>query len=105
MDEILGLSGGGKGRKARTKVIEKIRNDNLKIAFTMLSSHYKPQERVNMLMEDIVEFMLTKAEAWLEDGIDENADEYDIAIARAIIACGGRLPKTRKHYKRILDMG
>lgn len=104
MDEILGLSG-GKGRRARTKVLEKMRNNNLKIAFGMLGTHYERSERVDIFMEDIVEFMLTKAENWLDNGVDEDADEYELAIARAVFACKGSLPKSRKQFQRILDMG
>ncbi|MBT3038823.1 MAG: hypothetical protein KME37_07745 [Candidatus Thiodiazotropha sp. (ex Codakia orbicularis)] len=63
------------------------------------------KERVDALMYDIAEFIMTKAEDYAEHGVDEDADEYEIAIARAVLEVKGRLPKSRQQYERILNIG
>lgn len=103
LDEILGLSG-GKGRNARTKLQERLRNDYLRGAYRMIPG-LDEKERVDALMYDIAEFIMTKAEDYVEHGVDEDADEYEIAIARAVLVVKGRMPKSRQQYERILNMG
>lgn len=103
LDEILGLSG-GKGRNARTKLKERFRNEHLREAYRMIPGTDE-KERVDALMYDIAEFIMTKAEDYAEHGVDEDADEYEIAIARAVLEVKGRLPKSRQQYERILNIG
>ncbi|RLW63584.1 MAG: hypothetical protein B6D73_15195 [gamma proteobacterium symbiont of Stewartia floridana] len=104
LDRALGLTG-GRGRNARTKAKIKIRNDNLRKAFDLFSDYWSFSEAIDILMEEVNLFLEQKYAPYFVNGMDEDADLLDVYIAKAVFVVGGRMPRSKEQYIRIINMG